>query len=256
MIDRLRYRSDRLPTDHFDARFSDDNLRFWVPVLIEAARVEKGMRVLDVGCGTGGISRAVAAATGAAVTGYDISERFIAEARRRGGPSAGRVEWVVGDAARLPFADGSFDRVLLSMVLHQVPDAQAAVREAFRVLSADDLVLVRTIAPEDAHDRVPERYLPRMAEVDAARLHGLDALEEMLTGAGFAVISEERVFRNKVLTLAEQEQELLVEARSRYEFLTEDELENAVRRMRADAEASGGRWIDPRPTVVLVASRP
>jgi uncharacterized membrane protein YqiK len=78
----------------------------------------------------------------------------------------------------------------------------------------------------------------------------------MLRAAGFAVLSVERIFRNKELTLAEQERELLVEASSRYEFLTQDELDSAVRLMRADAQTSADGWIDPRPTVVMVASKP
>jgi ubiquinone/menaquinone biosynthesis C-methylase UbiE len=256
VIDPVRYRSDRLPTEHFDARFSDDNLRFWVPVLVEVARIKAGIRVLDVGCGTGGFTRGIADAAAAEVTGCDVSKKFVAEARSRPAPSRGRVEWVVGDAEHLPFGPSSFDRVLLSLVLHQLADPAAAVREAFRVLRTGGVVVVRTIAPEDVHGRVPERYLPRMAGVDAARLPGIDLLRELLEAAGFVVESVERVLRNKVLIPAEQEQELLTEARSRYEFLTENELAEAVRRMRKDAAASEGPWIDPRPTMFVVASKP
>jgi ubiquinone/menaquinone biosynthesis C-methylase UbiE len=256
VVDPVRYRSDRLPTDHFDARFSDDNLRFWVPVLVAAARIGAGDRVLDVGCGTGGFTRGIADAAAAEVTGCDVSARFIEEARRRPAPARGRVDWVVADAERLPLPSSSFDRVLLSMVLHQLADPAAGVHEAFRVLRRGGVVLVRTIAPEDVHERVPERYLLRMAAVDEARLQSLDLLRVLLEAAGFVVESVDRVLRNKVLSLAEQEQELLTEARSRYEFLTEAELAEAVRRMREDAAASEGDWIDPRPTMFVVASKP
>ena len=257
MIDRLRFRSDLLPIDHFDARFSDENLRFWVPLLVELARVQAGSRVLDVGCGTGGIARAIAAATSAEVTGCDVSERFIVEARRRTEPpTAGRVAWVVADAERLPFPAESFERVLLSMVLHQVADPPAAVRAAFRVLRPEGVVAVRTIAPEEVFDRIPERYLPAMAAADAARLLDLETVQEMLAAAGFEVESVERVLRNKRLDLAEEERALRVEAASRYEFLTEADLADAVRRMREDAAASEGHWIDPRPTMFVVASKP
>jgi 2-polyprenyl-3-methyl-5-hydroxy-6-metoxy-1,4-benzoquinol methylase len=63
--DPTAFRSDRLPTGHFDARFSDDNLAFWVPILIDAAQIGPGLEVLDVGCGTGGFTRAIAASAGA-----------------------------------------------------------------------------------------------------------------------------------------------------------------------------------------------
>jgi len=54
---------------------------------------------------------------------------------------------VVGDAERLPFDASAFDRVLLSLVLHQLTDPGAAVAEAFRVLPGGGRVLARTIAP-------------------------------------------------------------------------------------------------------------
>jgi ubiquinone/menaquinone biosynthesis C-methylase UbiE len=138
-------------------------VRFWVPELVAAARIERDQRVLDVGCGTGGFSRAIAETTVAAVTGLDSSARFIAFARKLPPPRRGAVAWVVGDAQELPFPPASFDRVLLSLVLHQLPDPERSLAEAWRVLGPRGLVLVRTIAPEDARERVPERFLPSMA---------------------------------------------------------------------------------------------
>jgi ubiquinone/menaquinone biosynthesis C-methylase UbiE len=159
MIDPVAFRSELLPTEHFDARFSDDNVAFWVPLLIAAAQITPHLDVLDVGCGTGGFARAIAASARARVTGYDHSRRFIEFAKKPPEPESGAVAWVVGDAEALPFAEPSFDRLLLSLVLHQLARPVAAVGEAFRVLRVGGLVLVRTIAPEDVAERVPERYL-------------------------------------------------------------------------------------------------
>jgi ubiquinone/menaquinone biosynthesis C-methylase UbiE len=131
-FDRVAFRSDRLPIDHFDARFSEENVSFWVPRLVRAAQITPGLDVLDVGCGTGGFARAIACSVPARVTGR---------------PPPGTLGWVVGDAERLPFDASAFDRVLLSLVLHQLTDPGAAVAEAFRVLPGGGLVLARTIAP-------------------------------------------------------------------------------------------------------------
>lgn len=255
MVDPLSFRSDRLPTEHFDTRFSDDNLRFWVPLLIEEAKIDAYCSVLDVGCGTGGFSRAIADASGAQVTGLDVSERFIEHAKSRPAPASGTVAFVVGDAEKLPFRADSFDRVLLSLVLHQLIQPLDALVEAFRVLRAEGLVLVRTIAPEDVRGRVPERYLESMAEADAARLLRIETLEQLLKQAGFAPLSTRRQLRNKALELEVEARALLVEAESRYRFISADELEHALRRMREDSAASQGAWIDPRPTYFIVASK-
>ena len=80
--DRVAFRSDRLPVDHFDARFSEENVSFWVPRLVKAAQIAPGLDVLDVGCGTGGFARAIACSVPARVTGCDRSERFIELAKR------------------------------------------------------------------------------------------------------------------------------------------------------------------------------
>jgi malonyl-CoA O-methyltransferase len=76
-------------------------------------------RVLDLGTGTGTAARAIAARwPDAEVTGVDVSERMLAEARRLLPPEpAGRVRFQHADASSLPFADGSFDLVTLSNMI-------------------------------------------------------------------------------------------------------------------------------------------
>jgi SAM-dependent methyltransferase len=186
------------------------------------------------------------------VTGCERSERFLEHARRQSGEP---VRWVHADAERLPFEPESFDRVLLSLVLHQLAEPTLAVTEAFRVLRPGGLVLVRTIAPEDVRERVPERYLPAMAAADEARLPRIEAIVDWLEQAGFADIGVERHLRNKRLDPDEQEHELRTEARHRYSFISEEEIEAAVEQIRREA-AAAGEWIDPRPTYVIVAAKP
>ncbi len=255
MRDRVAFRSDRLPVEHFDERFSTDNVDFWVPLIVEEARIEPGLRVLDLGCGTAGFSYAIADTAGAIVTGVDSSARFVAFAAGRAAPPHGAVDWVVADAQRLPFADATFDRVLLSLVLHQLAEPETAVAEAFRVLVRGGVTTIRTIAPEDAVARVPERYLPSMAAADASRLPTISEVEGWLSRTGFDRPEVRRVLRNKRLNLEDEERQLLVEARCRYPFIGFEELEEGRRRMRAEATWAG-EWIDPRPTYFLTAARP
>jgi SAM-dependent methyltransferase len=98
--------------------------------LIQAARIEPGQRTLDVGCGTGALTGALAELLGGEhVAAIDPSEPF-AEACASRLPEV-RVE--VGVAESLPFGDGSFDATLSQMVLNFMTDAREGVREMRRV---------------------------------------------------------------------------------------------------------------------------
>jgi ubiquinone/menaquinone biosynthesis C-methylase UbiE len=122
--------SDRLPAEDFHTeRYSQDNVAFWIPWLVELGGLREGRRVLDVGCGTGGLAVAIAEGTGAQVVGCDRSPSFLAYGRER----STAVEWVQGDAESLAFGDSSFDRVLMSLLLHQLdePAGRSQKRPAF-----------------------------------------------------------------------------------------------------------------------------
>jgi SAM-dependent methyltransferase len=171
------------------------------------------------------------------------------------GPQWGSVEWRVGSAEALPVADGSFDRALLSLVLHQLQHPEIAVAEAFRALAGGGRAVVRTIAPEDVVDRVPERFFPAMAAADTERMPPLDAIERWLQDAGLVVTERRRVLRNKKLNLADEERQLRIEVRARYSFVSAAELDAGLRLMRAEVKVNGDGWIDPRPTHIITASK-
>lgn len=98
--------------------------------LIRFARVGPGMRVLDVGCGPGALTAALAGRPGAAdVSGADPSESFAAACRERV-PGA---DVVVASAEALPFAPRSFDAALSQLAVNFMGDARAGVREMARV---------------------------------------------------------------------------------------------------------------------------
>lgn len=100
--------------------------------LIAFARIGSPPSVLDLGCGTGSLTLALARALPeATITGVDLSEAFITYARSRTTDS--RLTFEQGDATALPYPDGSFDATLSLLVLNFVPAAGRAVQEMVRV---------------------------------------------------------------------------------------------------------------------------
>ena len=92
-----------------------------------------GRRVLDIGCGPGNSTLAIAAALpGDTVVGLDLAESMLRIARRA--DTAGRCAWVRGDALDLPFRDASVDAVTGHSLLYLLPDRRRALAEIRRVL--------------------------------------------------------------------------------------------------------------------------
>src|SRR5690606_15706796 len=99
-------------------------------LFVEVARLPTHGRVLDVGCGPGALTAALAQRYGqSAVVGVDRSESFIAAASAR----LPLADIRHGTAAHLPFAENAFDAVLAQLVVHFMTDAEAGVAEMTRV---------------------------------------------------------------------------------------------------------------------------
>jgi SAM-dependent methyltransferase len=165
----------------------------WPPVLAEVAGIRSGDRVLDVACGTGILAREAGLRVGPSgrVTGLDLNEGMLTLARRL----EPVIDWQQGDAAKLPFQDGSFDAVLSQFALMFFPDRVAALREMWRVLAAGGRLAVAVCAPL-AHTKgysVLAGILRREADNDAAAMvEGYFALgdeaklQRLATAAGIA----------------------------------------------------------------------
>lgn len=106
--------------------------------------LDPGARVLDVACGPGNTTRRLLAALGpdGRITGLDAADTMID--RARADTADPRADYVVGDAARMPFDDASFDAVTCLGALYLVEDAEAVLDELVRVVRPGGTVLVLT----------------------------------------------------------------------------------------------------------------
>ena len=103
----------------------------------EHGRLSPGECVLDLGCGAGTDSLVAAVMVGpeGRVTGIDMTPEMLAKARAAAEEMGARnVEFVEGEAERLPFADESFDVVVSNGVIDLIPDKEAVFAELSRVL--------------------------------------------------------------------------------------------------------------------------
>ncbi len=158
--------------------------------------VAEGVRVLEVACGTGRVSRALVerlAGRGTLVA-TDLNEAMLAHARTRV-PEGAPVEWSLADGTRLPFPDGSFDAVVCQFGLMFFPDKGAGIREAHRVLRPGGAYLFNVW---DAIEHNPVQHLAHQVALELFpvdppafyatpfSLHDRASIRSLLESAGFA----------------------------------------------------------------------
>jgi ubiquinone/menaquinone biosynthesis C-methylase UbiE len=138
------------PAEAYDSYLVPAMFEPWSREIIQRAKVWNGDRVLDVACGTGIIACRIAA-TGAKVTGLDLTPAMLEQAKKRAEAERVSVTWVERSAESLPFPDGSFDLVTCQQGLQFVPDRARALREMRRVTAPGGRVVIACWAGLDHH---------------------------------------------------------------------------------------------------------
>ena len=153
----------------------------------------RGRRVLEVGCGTGRLARALEERDLARVWAVDASEAMVARARELG------VNARVARAEALPFKAGWFDAVVMRMVLHLV-DRPRALEQAARVLGPQGTLTVATEDPDSFDDVWFARFFPSVPEIERGRFPSVDALRLELANAGFGSVEIEHLRQRREQT--------------------------------------------------------
>jgi len=150
--------------------------RIWKDAMMDWLAPRPGQRLLDVAGGTGDISfRFLKRAGHGHATVLDLTEPMLVEGRKRAEAEqmAGSLDWVTGDAMKLPFADASFDVYTISFGIRNVTRPQEALNEAFRVLKPGGRLMVLEFSQiptpglQWAYDRYSFNLIPAMGKLIA-----------------------------------------------------------------------------------------
>jgi demethylmenaquinone methyltransferase/2-methoxy-6-polyprenyl-1,4-benzoquinol methylase len=194
--------------------------RVWKDAMMDWLAPRPGQQLLDVAGGTGDVAfRFLKRAGQAHATVCDMTEPMLIEGRKRAEAEsmADSLDWVVGDAMALPFADNSFDVYTISFGIRNVTRIADALAEAYRVLRPGGRLMVLEFSqiPNDmmqkAYDLYSFNIIPKMGEIVAGDRDSYQYLVEsirkfpdqqsfatMIRAAGFGNVS----YRNLSLGIA------------------------------------------------------
>lgn len=186
----------------FDEGMQGDHARALYPCILEEAR--RAMEdipapsVLDVGCGTGMLSKQLLGAfPSCRLTGVDLSPAMVERARVR---LAGRAEVREADAERLPFHDGAFDLVVCNDSFHHYPDPDRAAFQMWRVLRKGGALVLGDVWQPAPARAVMNAWMPFSHEGDV-RIYSETELRAIL-GTWFQRVRWSRIGLTGCLVVA------------------------------------------------------
>jgi ubiquinone/menaquinone biosynthesis C-methylase UbiE len=147
----------KFPAPPFIGRLLDSNYRRWQQPpqkVIVRSGIKEGMRVLEIGCGSGAFTTFVARAVGPSgkVFALDIEPKMLAQLKaklsRPENQDIRNIELVNKSAYELPFPDASLDAVYMVTVFQEIPDRNRALDEIKRVLKPGGLLGITELFPD------------------------------------------------------------------------------------------------------------
>ncbi len=225
-------------------------LDLWMRVLEPHLHRLAVKRILDLGCGTGRFSEALAHHFNADVVGIDPSVKMLERARQKG--SRGHVQYRLGSAEAISLPPSSADVIFMSMSFHHFVDRALAARECRRVLRSHGVVCVRTGTREQIQSYPYVPFFPSTPSKLVEVLPDRAALREPFEAAGFRLCASEVITQTIALSWSAYADKLAAGGDSVLATLNEQEFENglaALRRYGVDAVSQ--RVVEPIDLLVF-----
>src|SRR5947208_16615678 len=143
--------------------------------------------ILDLGCGTGRFSEALAVRFDAEVIGIDLSKKMLEQAR--GKQHDRRIRYELGRGESIPVPDNSVDLIFMSMIFHHFDNPMLAARECRRVLRDGATALVRTGTRERISSYPYVDFFPESRAILEERLPTTTFVREVLEADGFCMVT-------------------------------------------------------------------
>lgn len=228
-------------------------LQLWMNAIASHVEGRRVARILDLGCGTGRFTGALAVRFEAEVIGIDPSSRMLARALEK--RQVAGVRYQRGNAEAIPLADGSVDLIFMSMSFHHFEEVDLAARECCRVLREDGTVAIRTGTREQISSYPYVPFFPSTRSLLEDVLPSGAGLRRVFEAEGFRFVASEMVTQTIARSWCAYAEKLSAGGDSVLARLDREELERGLAAMREHEVGGDGQRKVVEP-IDLVVFRP
>lgn len=150
---------------------------------------ERDGKYLDIGCGTGNYTVALAN-SGIDIVGLDPSKKMLEGARSR----SSAITWLEGAAEQIPAKNESFDGIVATLTIHHWSDINASFREIHRVLKPRGKAVFFTSTPAQMNGYWLNHYFPAMMRHSSQKMPSVEAISASAFAASLEIAATEKYF--------------------------------------------------------------
>ena len=240
----MDYDKYEIATNYNQSRqLPEQTMQQWLTAIGKAIPRQGISMIVDLGCGTGRFSNALAAYYQASVIGIDPSQKMLAQAKRQ--TDMADVRFMEGTAEAIPLPDNSVDLLFLSMVYHHIADHSGAHDEFRRVLKQDKYLCIRNSVTDLLDQALYLKYFPSAKTLNEQRLVTKAELVSALEQQGFSLMMYTVISQLFAANLAEYAAKVGQRSLSDLNLISDQEFADGKRAMEYDARGHNEPIFEP-----------
>jgi len=230
MTNRFEYDTSNVPESYAESRrLPLETIDLWLTAISDTI-TKPITTILDLGCGEGRFSAALATKFRAEVYGVDPSEKMLALACERD-RAIEHVTYIRGCGERIPLEDQSVSMVFLSMVYHHLDNVIQTVSEIERVLEPQGYVVVRNATKEDIEEHETFPFFASAKRIELQRMPNERCVLEAF-GNGFTLLACSRLNQLFADNYREYYEKISKRGLSVLHFISDSDFEEGLKRLK------------------------
>ena len=224
-------------------------LDLWMNVVSSYVQDHQVKTILDLGCGTGRFTEALAVCFDADVTGLDPSSKMLSQARAKQRDS--RVRYELGRAENIPLPNDSVDLIFISMALHHFDDPAVAASECRRVLKRQATLFLRAGTRDRIQAYPYVDFFPESWPILETTLSARASIREVFERAGFTTFAEDVIVQEIAPNHVVYAEKIAAGADSVLAQLTQKDFDAGIAALRSYARTNNGPVTEPIDVLVF-----